>query len=201
MLVSAVEQSESAVCVHICPLPLEPPSQPRLHPTPLSHHRSPSWVPVLYGSFPLTIYFTHGSVYVWASLVAQMVKNLLAMQETWVQFLGQEGPLEEKMATHSSILAWRIPWTEEPGGLQSMGWQRVESNWATNSFSIHMSVVLSPFVPSSPPLTVSIWMDLESVIQSEENQRKISCINTYIWNLEKWSRWTYLQGRNREMQA
>ena len=138
VLVSAVEQSESAVCVHICPLPLEPPSQPRLHPTPLSHHRPPSWVPVLYGSFPLTIYFTHGSVYVWASLVAQMVKNLLAMQETWVQFLGQEDPLEEKMATHSSILAWRIPWTEEPGGLQSMGWQRVESNWATNSFSIHM---------------------------------------------------------------
>ena len=163
-----------------------------------SHQAEP---PALYGSFPLTIYFTHGSVYVWASLEAQMVKNLLAMQETWVQFLGQEGPLEEKMATHSSILAWRIPWTEEPGGLQSMGWQRVESNWATNSFSIHMSVVLSPFVPSSPPLTVSIWVDLESVIQSEENQRKISCINTYIWNLEKWSRWTYLQGRSRETQT
>ena len=52
-----------------------------------------------------------------ASLVAQSVKNLPAMQETQVQFLGQEDPLEKEMATHSSILAWRIPWTEEPGGL------------------------------------------------------------------------------------
>ena len=49
-------------------------------------------------------------------LVAQMVKSLPAMQD-WVQFLGQEGPLEKKMATHSSVLAWKIPWTEEPGGL------------------------------------------------------------------------------------
>ena len=57
----------------------------------------------------------------WASLVAQMVKNLLAMQETRVQFLSQEGPLEEEMTTHSSTLAWRISWTEEPDGLQSMG--------------------------------------------------------------------------------
>ena len=58
-------------------------------------------------------------------MVAQMVKNLLAMQETWVQSLGQKDPLEKEMATHSSILAWRIPWTEEPGGLQSLGSQRV----------------------------------------------------------------------------
>ena len=58
------------------------------------------------------------------SLAAQMVKNLLAMQENWVQSLGQENPLEEEMATHSSILAWRIPWTEKPGGLQSMGSQK-----------------------------------------------------------------------------
>ena len=60
-----------------------------------------------------------------ASLVAQMVKNSPAMQETWVPSLGQEDPLKKGMATHSSILAWRIPWTEEPGGLQSMGLQRV----------------------------------------------------------------------------
>ena len=53
------------------------------------------------------------------------VKNLPAMQETWVQSLGQEDPLEEGMATHPSILAWRIPWTEEPGGPQSMRLQRV----------------------------------------------------------------------------
>ena len=60
-----------------------------------------------------------------ASLVAQMVKNLPVMQETQVRFLDWEDPLEEGMATHSGILAWRIPWTEEPGGLQSVGSQRV----------------------------------------------------------------------------
>ena len=60
-----------------------------------------------------------------ASLVAQMVKNLPAMQETRIQSLGGEDPLEEEMTTHSSILACGIPWTEEPGGLQSMGSQRV----------------------------------------------------------------------------
>ena len=61
-------------------------------------------------------------------LVAQMVKNLPAMLETQVQSLDWEDPPEKEMATHSSILAWRIPWTEEPGGLQSMGWQRVRHN-------------------------------------------------------------------------
>ena len=60
-----------------------------------------------------------------ASLVAQMLKHLLAMQETQVQSLSQEDPLEKEMATCSSILAWRIPWTEEPGKLQFMGLQRV----------------------------------------------------------------------------
>ena len=60
--------------------------------------------------------------------IAQMVKNLPAMQETWVQCLDQEDPLEKKMATHSSILAWRIPWMEEPGRLQSTGSQRAGHN-------------------------------------------------------------------------
>ena len=60
-----------------------------------------------------------------ASLVAQMVKNLPAMQETQFQSLGQEDPLQKGMATHSSILAWKVPWTEKPGRLQSMGSQRV----------------------------------------------------------------------------
>ena len=58
-----------------------------------------------------------------ASLVAQRLKRLPAIWETWVRSLGQEDPLEKEMATQSSILAWRIPWTEEPGGLQSMGSQ------------------------------------------------------------------------------
>ena len=56
----------------------------------------------------------------WGSLVAQTVKNLSAMQESWVLFLGQEDPLEKEMATHSSILAWRIPWTEEAGGCKTV---------------------------------------------------------------------------------
>ena len=63
-----------------------------------------------------------------SSLVDQMVERLPAMQETWVQSLGWEDPLEKEMATHSSTLAWKIPWTEGPGGLQSMGLQRVRHN-------------------------------------------------------------------------
>ena len=61
----------------------------------------------------------------WTSLVAQMVKRLSTMQETGVRPLGWEDPLEKEMAIHSRTIAWKIPWTEEPGGLQSMGSQRV----------------------------------------------------------------------------
>ena len=68
-------------------------------------------------------------------LVAQMVKHLPAMQETQVHSLGQEDPLEKEMATHSSILAWEIPWMEEPGKLQSMGSQRLEHDSMTNTFT------------------------------------------------------------------
>ena len=83
----------------------------------------------------LSPYFT-SSEYSWlisfgTSLVAQMVKRLPAMLETQVRSLSREDPLEKEMATHSSILAWRIPWTEEPGRLPSMGSQRVEHDWAT----------------------------------------------------------------------
>ena len=63
------------------------------------------------------------------------IKNLPAVRETWVQSLGQEEPLEEGVAAHSSILAWGIPWTEEPGGLQSMGLQRVRHDSATDPFT------------------------------------------------------------------
>ena len=66
-----------------------------------------------------------GTDYTKASLVAQTVKRPPAMRETWVRFLGQEDRLEKEMATHSSTLAWKIPWTEEPDRLQSMGSQRV----------------------------------------------------------------------------
>ena len=79
--------------------------------------------------------------YCWysASLVAQAVKHLSTMQETWVQSLGQEDHLEKEMAIHSSTIAWKIPWTEEPGRLQSMGPQRVGHNWAT-SLSISYNI-------------------------------------------------------------
>ena len=63
--------------------------------------------------------------YCWTSLVAQTVKRLSTMQEAWVRSLGQEDPLGKEMAIHSSTIAWKIPWTEEPGRLQSLGSQRV----------------------------------------------------------------------------
>ena len=69
-----------------------------------------------------------------------MVRRLPAMLETWVQSLGWENPLEKEMATHSSILAWEIPWTEEPGGLQSMGWQK---SWTQLSNQTTISVRVS----------------------------------------------------------
>ena len=70
-----------------------------------------------------------------ASLVAQMVKNLPAMQEIWVQSLGWKDALEKGMATHSSILTWKSPLIEEPGGLQSLGSKRVRHDQATNTFN------------------------------------------------------------------
>ena len=85
----------------------------------------------------------------WTSLVAQMVKNLPAMQETWVRPLGWEDLLEKEMVTHSSILAWRIPWTEEPGGLQPMGLQRVRHDWVTNTHMV-LIATLSTCVLAQP---------------------------------------------------
>ena len=77
----------------------------------------------------------------WASLVAQTVKNPPATQETRVWFPHQDYPLEKEMATHASIPAWRIPWTEEPGGLQSRGSQRVGHNWAISTFTFLSSSI------------------------------------------------------------
>ena len=92
-----------------------------------------------------------------------MVKRArLPMQEMWVQSLGQEDPLEQDMATHSSVLAWRIPWTEEPGGLQSMGSQRLGHDLGTKqlevrikqscpwSISHQMQLIDTPSIPGSP---------------------------------------------------
>ena len=76
----------------------------------------------------------HGSW--WWSLVAQWVRSLPALWESCVWSLGWEDPLEKEVATHSSILAWRIPWTEKPGGLQSMGSQRAGHDWVTDTFKV-----------------------------------------------------------------
>ena len=85
----------------------------------------------LFHKFSFVSFF---DVLIWTSLVAQMVKNLLAMQETQVQSLGREDLLEKGMATHSSILAWSIPWTEESDGLQFMDLLRVRYDQVTNTF-------------------------------------------------------------------
>ena len=83
------------------------------------------WDTTYYETFAIDIYLM-------TSLVAQIIKHLPTMQETRVQPLGREDLLEKEIATHSSILAWKIPWTEEPGRLQSMGSQRVIHNWVTS---------------------------------------------------------------------
>ena len=83
----------------------------------------------------------------WAFLVAQMVKSLPAMQETRIQPLSQEDSLEKGMATHSSSLAWSIPLTEEPGGLQSVGSHRVRHDWATNTFTLWSTSCTSGYIP------------------------------------------------------
>ena len=87
-----------------------------------------------------------------ASLVAQMVKNLPEKQETLVWSLSQEDPLEKGVVTHSSILAWRIPWTEEPGGLQSMGLQRVRHDWVANTYTFTVYFRMFSSIPGLYPL-------------------------------------------------
>jgi len=108
-----------------------------------------------------------------ALLVAQTVKNLPAVRETWVQSLGWEDPLEKEVSTHCSILSRKIPWTEEPGRLQSMESQSIRHNWMTNTFSAKLAwflgegpvqvlencyneqiiflSLLPPYYPFSPP--------------------------------------------------
>ena len=99
-----------------------------------------------------------------------MVKRLPAMRETWVQSLGQKDPLEKEMATHSSTLAWKIPWTEEPCKLQSMGLQRVGHNWATSlHFTFMYLILLIPSVVCMPLLLYSgnqDWKGFSNLLKS-----------------------------------
>ena len=101
------------------------------------------------------IHFHHLKSFLGIFPVAQTLKNLPAMQETQAGFLDWEDPLEKGVAIHSSIIAWRIPWTEEPGGSQTAGSQRVRHNWATNTAAAARSLPSCPTlcdpIGSSPP--------------------------------------------------
>ena len=90
----------------------------------------------------------------WASLVAQRLKHLPAMQETWVPSLGREDPLEKEMATHCSILAWRIPWMEEPGWIQS---QRVGHDWTTSLSKSLQMVIAAMKLKGAYSLAGKLW--------------------------------------------
>ena len=107
-----------------------------------------------------------------ASLVAQMVKRLPAMQETQVWSLGREDSLEKEMVTHSSTLAWKIPWTEEPGSLQSMGSQRVGHNWAS-SLSFFLFYLVTSSKRYGTQVTMETAADVGGRAQVEVNMRRI----------------------------
>ena len=99
----------------------------------------------------------------WTSLAAQMVKRLPTMWVTWVCPLGWEDPLEKGMAAHSSIFAWKVPWTEEPGRLQSTGLQTVGHDWATSlSLSACITIQALAVVPAAHKsyVTLSIFLNV-----------------------------------------
>ena len=128
--------------------------------------------------------------------MAQVIKNLPAMQETWVWSLSQEDRLEKGVTTHSSILVWRIPWTEEPDGLQSMGLQKVRHDWATNTFTS----TLIKWNESHSVVTDSLWPQilqasgvgslslLQGIFPTEGLNPGLShCRWIFYWLSHKWS--------------
>ena len=115
----------------------------------------------------------------WGSLVAQIVKNLPAMWETWVQCLGWKDPLEKEMATHSSILAWRTPRTEEPGGLQSMGSQRVGQDWGVLCLCLWASRCPAQSQSSIPAQKEDKW----SLLRASRSTRQSSG-SQVLWEVE-----------------
>ena len=137
------------------------------------------WVPKLLLSY--------GRGFTWASLVAQRLKHLPAMRETWVRSLGREDPLEKETTTHSSILAWRIPWTKESGGLQSMesqrvrkfqsiyqGWKSVALNWGNFSFKTYLHSFLNPATEKNIVLKAS-WLTTEHNFLFYLNLQNLYC--------------------------
>ena len=121
---------------------------------------------ILYSGYNILEYYTA------LSLVAQRLKRLPPMRETWIWSLGWEDPLEKEMVTHSSILAWRIPWMEEPGRLQSTGLQRVGHNWATSLHFASLNTVdyYSAMKKKGILSFVTKWIILEDIILSGINQ-------------------------------
>ena len=121
-------------------------------------------------------------------LVAQIVKNPPATQETWVRSLGWEYPLEKGMATHSSILVWRISWTEEPGGLQSMGSQRVGQDWVTNTqFSLFFYHQSHQGIPNTFPYYFKFMC---SALYTCFLMNKATCI-FMVMNVNSLSWWSF----------
>ena len=120
-----------------------------------------------------------GNTPFWTSLVAQTVKRLSAMLKTQVRSLGREDPLEKEMVTHSSTMAWKIPWTEEPSRLQSMGSQRIGHDWVTSHcsnkqtknlvvlglFSVGLFLLLC-FLPRYVPFLIVVKLVCEGINQS-----------------------------------
>ena len=115
------------------------------------------------------------SIFLWAILMTQQVKNLPAIQEIWVQSLGREDPLEKEMATHSSILVWKIPWTEEPGGLWSMGSQRVGHSWAHVLVHGDLESVLQLPVSGTP--SFALWCFLISLRWPGVTKWSTACVS------------------------
>ena len=110
--------------------------------------------------------------------VAQMVKHLPTTQETWVQSLGWEGLLEKEVATHSTILAWKIPWTEEPGRLQSMGLQRVGHDWATFTFLLsrnELDTVKSVTFNKRSPKQICLCSHISALISAKCEHKPLRC--------------------------
>ena len=126
-----------------------------------------------------------------ASLVAQTVKRLPAVQETWVWSLGQEDPLDKEMPTHSTTLAWKIPWMEEPGRLQSMGSQRVGHDWATSLVTIlhparflYLLMVWGIFPCLKNPLKHHLkWLSVISKPLTRPLQRVLSTVGIWVLSL------------------
>ena len=141
-------------------------------------------MPLIYVS--LTIQLTRStmessnvSININSFLVVQMVKNLHAIQETWVRSLGREDPLEEGKATHSNILAWRIPWTEKPGRLHSPWGHTVGHNWMTNFLLSHIFYSLLKG-------TLKVWLTFFGISESLFVYKFITAIGQGAW----WSEMT-----------